>query len=143
MNKKNIFSVLGYYQIVAVLLFAGCNRISNQSLIYSTLSDSLLLQGNLAVADSVIQKAIELDSNNFIAYNNLGMLNKKRGLSKDLVLPPLLKAVSIKEDYLTGIFNVAVYYYEIKDYPNSIIYSTKYTDCRKEHFTISRCCTYV
>lgn len=99
-----------------------------ESLHYSFLSDSLINLGAFPEAGLTINKALELDPNNYVAYNNLGILYTKLNKPKEEILAAFLKSVSINPDYLMGIFNLANYYHETGDYRNSIKYCDQYVE---------------
>jgi protein O-GlcNAc transferase len=112
------------------LLFiaTACNSTNqrDKSLMLALKSDTLIEENKLDEADVMVREAIKLDPENYIAYNNLGILRMKRNLSAAEVTEPLLKSLSINPYYETAANNLANYYHEIKDYPNAIIFSTKY-----------------
>jgi tetratricopeptide (TPR) repeat protein len=120
---------------VTLYLFAiinpGCSQNDKsknikESLHYSFVSDSLINVGAFSEAELTINKALELDSNNYVAYNNLGILYLKLNKPKDEIIAAFLKSVLIKPDYRMGIFNLVNYYHTTGDYKNSIKYSDKY-----------------
>lgn len=98
----------------------------NKSLNLALKSDTLLLQNKLDEAETIIAEAIRLDNSNHIAYNNLGVLRRKRGMTHQEIIEPFVKSLTIRPDYETAVYNLADFYYHLKDYKNSIIYCTKY-----------------
>lgn len=142
MNFKGYFKLLllnGIMFLLSVSLSVGCkqkNINTKKSFYYSSQSDSLLKQGALNEAEIAIRKSLAFDEGNYVAYNNLGILNIYRHGPKKIVVSCFLKAISIKKDYLVAIYNLANYYHEINNYKNSAIYCTKYLDIANNDKTL-------
>ena len=113
---------------IFLFLFASCDQNTDydKSSKLALKSDTLLSQNKLDEAETIITQAISLDSSNHIDYNNLGILRMKRGLPKEQIIESFIKSMTIKPDYGAAIYNLANFYYEIKDYSNSIAFCTKY-----------------
>jgi tetratricopeptide (TPR) repeat protein len=114
--------------LISVLFFTSCNNNHSRpkSFALALRSDTLIEQDKLSEAEIVIAESLALDSANYIALNNLGMLRMKRHLSPKEVVDPVLKALSINPSYETAAHNLANYYYEIKDYSSAINFCTQY-----------------
>lgn len=120
--KTSVYTIL-------LICFIGCSRtVDNKSIYYALQSDTLLNSGDLKGAELAIKKAIEIDNKNYIAYNNLGVLNIKLGLPEDKVLEAFFKSASLNIHYPTAIHNIANYYFEIKKYALSVEYCNKYIE---------------
>lgn len=100
---------------------------------YALKSDTLLSENKLKEAELAIRTAIELDNGNYIAYNNLGMLNKMLGKSEDEILNPILKSISLNDRYLVAIFNLTIVYYEFEQYQNSIFYCNNFLELANDN----------
>jgi tetratricopeptide (TPR) repeat protein len=118
--KKTIYIIL--------IFMTACSSKDerDKSLTLALRSDTLIEENRLDEAEIIINEAIKLDKENHIAYNNLGILRIRQNLSSELVLEPLIKSLSINPYYEMAAYNLANYYHEIKDYPNAIIFCTKY-----------------
>lgn len=125
---KSIFVFL-----LILITSCGANNNYRESIDLALSSDSLLLQDRLDEAEILIAQAIKLDSNNHIAYNNLGVLKRKRGLSNKEVVEPFLKSLTISPDYQTAIYNLADFYSHIGDYSNSIVYCNRFLNIGKRN----------
>ena len=120
--------------ILLVITLLSCNRKDEKkSFYYSSQSDTLLLRGEYDEAETAINRAIELDENNYVAYNNLGVLEMHHNRSKEVILHAFLRSISIKPDYQIGLFSLANYFLEIKDYSNSLQYCTRYLEIINNH----------
>lgn len=103
-------------------IFLSCNntkkekeseRLSNESKV-------LLEENKLEEAQTIIQKAIELDPNNYVAFNNRAYLKIKQNKSSEEILSDFRKALNLKPNYEISLYSLANYFHEIKDYKSTI-----------------------
>lgn len=108
--------------IIAVSFLISCNNKNDAraSAAFSRKSDTLLLEGKFDQAKNAIEKAIQLDPSNCAAYNNRAYLNFKLNKSSNEIISDYKKALSINPSYDQSLFSLANYYFEIKDYKNTI-----------------------
>lgn len=113
---------------ILLLLLVSCTdkSQSNKSFALARKSDTLINQNRLSEAEQVIQEAINLDSSNYIAYNNLAILGIKTNSHPKKVVDAFTKSLTINPYYATAFYNLTNFYYAKHDYSNAIIYSTKY-----------------
>jgi tetratricopeptide (TPR) repeat protein len=114
------------YILVVFMTACGSKSQVDKSLALALRSDTLIKEDRLDEAEIVITEAIKLDKGNHIAYNNLGILRMRQNLSSEQIIEPFIKSLSINPYYETAAYNLANYYHEIKDYPNALIFCTKY-----------------
>ena len=102
-----------------------------QSLAISAASEELSTMGfdeynqfNYDTAISYFDRAINLDTNNYKAYNGKGIALCFKGQYTN-GMPLIQKALNMKPDYANGYFNMAMAYKLQKDYDNSLVYFNK------------------
>jgi tetratricopeptide (TPR) repeat protein len=89
-------------------------------------SDKLIREGKYNDAFKDVENAIKLDKKNYFAYHNLGVVKIKLDYPKSEIIEAFKKSIELNPNFGMGFFSLANYYFEIKDYPNSIIYCDKY-----------------
>ena len=124
--------------IIAFFTFIGCgqsNTISDsqkmQSVELTIRSKELLQKKSLDSAAILLKTAIELDPNNYTAYNNRAYLKFKDGHSPGDVLADYKKSLEIKPDYDIALFSIANFYFHNKDYANAIEYANQLLNLNK------------
>jgi len=110
------------------LIFSCGNRhsINQQSLNYAIHSDTLIIEGKLQDALSSAEKAIELDEDNYIAFNNLGCIKSKLSYPNKEILEAFTHSYKLNPYYITGIANLTNFYFHLKDYSNTILFGKEY-----------------
>ena len=96
-------------------------------------SFSLVKQGeaeinasNFDSASVLIGKAIAIYPENYVAYNDRAYIKIKQNKPPNEIILDLKKALKISPRYTTGTFSLANYYFELKDYKNTIDFSKRY-----------------
>jgi len=120
-----------YYSIVVLLLLISCSsrpEIDEESYQLVLKSDTALMERNLNEALSLVNKAIEIDKNNYIAYNNLGYVKLFLDYPNNEVLEAFKKSYDLNNDYLVGLYSLTNCYFEYKDYKNTIKFGSRYLD---------------
>lgn len=110
--------------------FISCNTAKNkrESENLCNQSKMLLQENKLQEAEVIIQKAILLDPNNYVAFNNRAYLKIKQNKSSEEILSDYRKSLKLKPDYEISLYSLANYFHEIKDYKSTIENATVYLD---------------
>lgn len=108
----------------------SCNNAKNERESENLCNQSkILLQENkLKEAEIIIQKAILLDPDNYVAYNNRAYLKIKQNKSSEEILTDFRESLKLKPDYEISLYSLANYFHEIKDYKSAIENATVYLD---------------
>jgi tetratricopeptide (TPR) repeat protein len=117
--------------VLILLCFASCKnhkRDVRGSSVLSLKSDTLITENRLEEARRVIAESIELDSNNYAAYNNRAILNWKLKKSSGEVLADFRKALSIYPSFEPSLFSRTNYYFDNKDYESAIESADNYLE---------------
>ena len=112
------------------MFFVGCNNAKNEkeSEMLSNESKILLQENKLQEAEAIIQKAILLDPNNYVAYNNRAYLKIKQNKSSEEILSDYRESLRLKPDYEISLYSLANYFHEIKDYKRAIEHAAVYLE---------------
>lgn len=77
--------------------------------------------GNLKLAINYYKKAIQLDSNNVIAWGNLGSMQEKIGQDEN-ALYSIKKAIEFAPDYEIGLYNLALLLIKLKRSEEAVVF---------------------
>lgn len=136
-NFTVLFFMKAIQFIFAILFFATCNTRNNatESTRLSSESKRLLEENRLEEAQIVLEKSIELDPTNYVAYNNRAFLKIKQNKPSKEILADLKKALEIKPDYEISLSTLTNYFHSIKDYDKTIQCANVYLDyAAKQNF---------
>lgn len=86
----------------------------------SVRSKYLLKKNDLDSAAILIEQALDLDPQNYIAYNNRAYLKLKENKTSNEIISDYKKALEINPNYDIANYSLANYYFEIEDYQNTI-----------------------
>ncbi|MND96255.1 Tetratricopeptide repeat protein [compost metagenome] len=86
----------------------------------SVRSKYLLQKNDLDSAAILIEQALDLDPQNYIAYNNRAYLKFKENKISNEIISDYKKALEINPNYDIAIYSLANYYFDIEDYQNTI-----------------------
>jgi tetratricopeptide (TPR) repeat protein len=89
-------------------------------------SDTLLREGKLDRGQILIDKALQLYPNNYIAFNNRAYIKIQQNKPEQSVIADLTRAIAIWPEYDIGLYSLANYYVTINDYENTIKISSRY-----------------
>jgi tetratricopeptide (TPR) repeat protein len=89
-------------------------------------SDVEIKAKNFDSAAILIAKALAIDSNNYIAYNNRAYLKSKQNKPPQEIIDDYRKALAIAPEYAIATYSLANYYFEAKDYQNTISLANRY-----------------
>jgi len=89
-------------------------------------SERLLKENSFDSAKILLDKSLELDSENYIAYNNRAYLKNKWKRPPEEVISDYKKALAYNPGYAIGIYSLTNYYFVIKDYENTVKMASKY-----------------
>jgi tetratricopeptide (TPR) repeat protein len=81
---------------------------------------------NFDSASILIALAIAVDSNNYIAYNDRAYLKFQQNKPPQEIIDDYKKALAIAPKYAIAAYSLANYYFEIKDYRNTINLANRY-----------------
>lgn len=117
MTSMKFFFISFYF-----FIFLSCNNTENKkkSERLSNESKVLLEDNKLEEAQTIIQKSIELDPENYVAFNNRAYLKIKQNKSSEEILSDFRKALNLKPNYEISLYSLANYFHEIKDYKSAI-----------------------
>lgn len=76
------------------------------------LGNAFFMEGDLDSAEVRYRKAARVDTNSFRAYNNLGIVLKKKG-EREAAIQAFNQALEIKDDYDRGWFNLGTIFMEM------------------------------
>jgi tetratricopeptide (TPR) repeat protein len=113
---------------LSVLISCNTKEDAKESTRLSSQSDILIKDKKLDEALTVLEKSIQLDPTNYVAYNNRAYINTERKKSSEQILADYYKALSIKPDYEISLYSIANYYFEIKNYDSTIARTNIYFD---------------
>lgn len=127
---------MSFFKILSSIIFitaivCGC-QVKNsspkeqESFNLAKQSDAEIKAKNFDSAFILISMALALDSNNYIAYNNRAYLKIKQNKPPQEVIDDYKKAIKIAPEYAIATFSLANYYFEIKDYRNTITWANRY-----------------
>ena len=132
--------IMKLYSIIFLLFtISSCNSQTNkkESTRLSNESKLLLQDNKIDEAEKVIEKSIQLDPTNYAAYNNRAFVKMRQNKPKEEVIADYRKALQQKPNYEISLYSLANYYFEIKDYDNTIKNADIYLDySQKENFDI-------
>ncbi len=130
--------MLNHYYIVVIIFFVSCNHRKHVSHNDFVLSDSLTHQSKLLLeknkldsASILINRALALDPENYVAYNNRACLKVKGNRPKEDVIQDYKIALKLKPNYEISIYSLANYYFEKEDYDNAIDFSNQFIELKK------------
>jgi tetratricopeptide (TPR) repeat protein len=89
-------------------------------------SKSLLQQNKLDSAEILIEQSIQLDPNNYEAYNNRAYLRNRQERSSQEVVADYEKSLAINPIYDVATYSLANYYHSINDWKNTIKWTERY-----------------
>lgn len=92
------------------------------------LSQSLIFNNKLDSAKLVIQQALKLDSEDYVAYNNRALVKIKEGLPEKEILADYRRCLQLNPNYDIAIYSLANYYFIIADYQDCLTAATKYLE---------------
>jgi tetratricopeptide (TPR) repeat protein len=123
--------------LLTSLLSCHSTNDKNESTKLSHQSKILIEEQKFDEAKIVIDKAIELDPINYVAYNNRAYLGIRQKKSSTEILYDLKRSLDIKPDYEIALYTLTNYYFEIKDYNKSIESGNIYLNyAKKRQFDI-------
>ena len=111
--------------LLVVTLFS-CNGIDKKSMELSIESEKTENAENWDKIFELNNKAIQIDNNNYRAYNNRASARLKLNHEKYLVIQDINKALELKPNYSIAKGNKVVYYFEIEEWENVIELGTDY-----------------
>lgn len=116
-------------------IFLSCNNTKNEKESDRLSNDSkiLLEENKLEEAQTILQKAIELDPNNYVAFNNRAYLKIKQNKSSEEILLDFRKALDLRPDYEISLYSLANYFHKIKDYKSAIENADIYLEYAKKN----------
>ena len=101
--------------------FSGTKRDSKQVQIYRDKGYEAQRLGNLDMALSYYQKAIELNPYYAVAYNDIGIVLEAKGMT-DKAKDAYLRAISLDPNYLSAYYNLAALYEKEGDFDQAAYY---------------------
>lgn len=117
------------YLLLYIFLAFSCSnavKIDKKSKELALQSDTLIINGNYKEAMIIIEKALELDDRNYIAYNNLGYLKDELGYPQEEVLQAFKKSYDLNNNYMIGLYSLTNYYLKLKEYQNAVEFGMTY-----------------
>jgi tetratricopeptide (TPR) repeat protein len=117
------------YIFFLILIFTciSCKYFENkESLELALKSDTLILKGEFNDALLAVEKSIELDNDNYIAFNNLGYIRRELNYPDSEVLFAINKAHELNEEYPIAIANLVIFYFDKENYSEAIKWGMKY-----------------
>lgn len=120
-----------YFLLITIFLFFACENksyINEKSLQFSLKSDTLVNKGEYQMALSLVEKALQLDNNNYFAFNNLGIVKHILGYPENEVLEALTKSYELNQNYEIGLYNLTNYHLQLKNYSEVINLGSLYID---------------
>jgi tetratricopeptide (TPR) repeat protein len=126
----SFFKIL-FNTIFVAALVSGCQsrnspEVDQESLNLAKQSDLQINEKNFDSAFILVSMALAIDSNNYIAYNNRAYLEIQQNKPSQEVIDDYKKAIAIAPEYATATFSLANYYFQTKDYQNTITWANKY-----------------
>ena len=123
-----------FFVLLTAIFFITCNQngqlSSEKKLIKSnelTVASKRLIEiNNLDSARILIEQALKLNPNNYVAYNNRALLNAKQNFPQEQIVYDYQKCLELNPDYDIAIYSLASYYSSIKNYEYCIIYADRY-----------------
>ncbi len=118
-------------QMILILsVFATCNtkQDAKESTRLSHQSKILIQENKLDEALEIIEKSIQLDSTNYVAFNNRAYIKFQKDKSSKDAFADYYKALLLKPNYEISLFSLANYYFEIKNYDSTISRANDYFD---------------
>ena len=117
--------------IFITAIFCGCHGKNSspeeqESFNLARQSDVEIRAKNFDSASILIAMALAIDSNNYIAYNNRAYLKIQQNKPAQEVIDDYKKALAIAPQYAIATYSLANYYFEIKDYRNTITWANRY-----------------
>jgi tetratricopeptide (TPR) repeat protein len=117
--------------IFITAIFCGCHEKNfspeeQESFNLARQSDVEIKAKNFDSASILIAMALAIDSNNYIAYNNRAYLKIQQNKPAQEVIDDYKKALSIAPQYAIATYSLANYYFEAKDYRNTINWANRY-----------------
>ncbi|MEP7233105.1 MAG: tetratricopeptide repeat protein [Ginsengibacter sp.] len=89
-------------------------------------SDVEIKSKNFDSAAILIAKALAMDSNNYIAYNNRAYLKREQNKPSQEIIDDYKKALTIAPEYEIALYSLTNYYSEIREYQNTINLANRY-----------------
>jgi tetratricopeptide (TPR) repeat protein len=114
--------------VIAIIIFSleSCNNQDSnryqkkKASFFVDQSEALFEANEIDSAGYLIEKALQLDPENYRAYNNRAFINFKRDSPAEVVIADYKKALKIKPDYETALFSLANYYFDTREYENAV-----------------------
>lgn len=121
--------------LLSILTSCKSQTNSKESTRLSNESEILLQDNKIEEAERVVEKSIQLDPTNYAAYNNRAFIKIQQNKPQEEVIADYKKALELKPSYEISLYSLANYYFEIKDYENTIANASIYLDySKKENF---------
>lgn len=127
---------MSYFKILLNVIFitaivCGCqeknsSKVEQESFDLARQSDLEIKAKNFDSASVLIAKALAIDSNNYIAYNNRAYLKIHQNKPPQEVIDDYKKALAIAPEYAIATYSLANYYFDSKDYRNTIKWANRY-----------------
>src|SRR4051812_29042199 len=106
--------------LVSILTSCKSQTNSKESTRLSHESKLLLQDNKIEEAETIVEKSIQLDPTNYVAYNNRAFTKFRQNKPKEEIIADYKKALQLKPNYDISLSSLTNYYFEIKDYENTI-----------------------
>jgi tetratricopeptide (TPR) repeat protein len=126
---RSLFLTLRYLQFVVIFLFISCEnnkKAIDDSIEFTRQSQILIRNRNYQEALVVLNKAVELDNKNYVAYNNLGYIKLELNYPKQEVYKAFKRSYDLNNDYLVVLVSLTNFFCYTKNYNEAVKFGEKY-----------------